>query len=61
MTQIQAIAEDVRRLGLTLLITGLVVGFLQDKIGGWYSAGAVGLGFISVNVGYWLHDKEDRS
>lgn len=57
----EAIAEDLRRLGLTLVVTGLVVGFLQEKIGGWYSGSAVVLGFVFANVGYWLHRREDRS
>jgi len=56
-----ALAEDFRRVGVALIVAGLVGGFLQAHVPGIASIVAAILGAGLCSVGYWLHHKEYRS
>lgn len=60
MTATCAIAEDLRRLGLALIIAAIVGAFLQDKVPAAVAVSAAVAGAIANIVGYWLHSKEDK-
>lgn len=58
MTPGHALAEDFRRIGVALIIAGIIGGFLQDDVSSVVSILASVLGIGLNLVGYWLHGKE---
>ena len=58
MRPVDAAAEDVRRVGVALIVAGLVAGVLEDRVPGLAAFGAVVLGIALLFGGYWLHRRE---
>jgi hypothetical protein len=57
----QAFAEDLRRVGVAAVITGIIGGFLQDQVP---LAGAVVAsvgGVTSLGFGYYVHKRDRQS
>lgn len=59
MKPLHAIAEDLRRVGVALIIAGLVGSFLQDQVPALAALAGIVIGIVSNLVGYWLHSKEE--
>lgn len=55
-----ALAEDFRRIGVTLIIAAIIGGILNDSVPGVSAVLAVIVGIVLLGVGYWIHDKEER-
>lgn len=55
-----AAAEDARRVGVALIVTGLVAGLLEDRVAPVAAAGAAVLGIALLIGGYWMHRIERR-
>ena len=60
MRPLEAVAEDLRRLGIAAIVTGLVGGFLEDNIPGIAAIMAAVLGVLLLGVGYWAHHKAEK-
>jgi len=58
MRPVDAAAEDARRVGVALIVTGLVAGVLEDRVPGLAALGAAVLGIALLFGGYWLHRRE---
>jgi|GEM_PF-2681633 len=59
MKPLHAIAEDLRRVGVALIIAGLVGAFLQDTVPAIAALAGIVIGVLSNLMGYWLHSKEE--
>lgn len=57
----EAIAEDLRRLGLLLLAAGIIGGFLKDDVPAALAVYATLVGVAAAIVGYYLLAREHRS
>lgn len=55
----EALAEDLRRVGIVLVAAGVVTGFLQGKLGTGPAIYATVMGVGLAIVGYWLHHREE--
>ena len=55
-----ALAEDLRRVGVALIVTGLVAGFLEDQVTALTSIGASVVGVGLLIGAYWIHHREHR-
>lgn len=51
-----AVAEDFRRVGIAAIVTGLIGGFLEDKVAAVAAVMAVMLGI----AGYWLYSGDEQ-
>jgi hypothetical protein len=60
MKPLEALAEDLRRLGVAAIIAGLVGGFLEDNIPGVAAVMAAILGVLLLGVGYWAHHRTEK-
>lgn len=60
MKPLEAVAEDLRRLGVAAIIAGLVGGFLEDNVPGIAAMTAAALGFILNILGYWTHHQAEK-
>jgi CBS-domain-containing membrane protein len=52
---INAVGEDLRRVGVALIVTGLVAGFLEDRVLPVTAAVSSAIGVVLLIVGYWAH------
>lgn len=55
----EALAEDLRRVGIVLVAAGVVTGFLQGELGPGAAIYATVIGIALAIVGYWLHHREE--
>ncbi len=55
----EALAEDLRRVGIVLVAAGVVTGFLQGKLDTGAAIYATVGGVALAIVGYWLHRREE--
>lgn len=55
MKPINAVGEDLRRVGVALIVTGLVAGFLEDRVTPVTAAASSAIGVALLIVGYWAH------
>ncbi len=60
MKPLEAAAEDLRRIGVAAIVTGLAGGFLEDKVPGIAAVVAAALGVVLNAVGYWVHWEAER-
>lgn len=60
MRPANALAEDLRRFGLILLVAGVVGGFLRSQVGHASAVYAAVVGVGLLIVGYWLHQREHQ-
>ena len=60
MKPLEAMAEDLRRLGVAAIITGLVGGFLEDNVPSNAAITAAVLGILFLGAGYWAHHKTEK-
>lgn len=55
----EALAEDLRRVGIVLVAAGIVTGLLQGEIGTGAAIYATVIGVGLAIAGYWLHHREE--
>ena len=60
MKPLEAAAEDLRRLGVAAIITGLVGGFLEDNVPSMAAVISAVLGILFLAAGYWAHHKTEK-
>jgi len=53
-----ALAEDLRRVGVALLVVGIVAGFVEDRVATAAAALGAASGVALLLVGYWFHHRE---
>ena len=56
-----AFAEDLRRVGVALIIAGLVGAFMREHVASGAAIVAALLGALLCGLGYWIHHKEVQS
>lgn len=57
----QALAEDLRKVGVALLVAGAVLGFLEEQVSTGAALYAAFIGMLLGVAGYWLHDREEKT
>lgn len=56
-----ALAEDLRKVGVALLVAGVVLGFLEEQVNTGAALYAAMVGVILSVAGYWLHYREEET
>jgi hypothetical protein len=54
-----AVAEDMRRVGVSAIVAGVIGGFLQDQVPLLAAMLATILGGGACVAGYWQHSREE--
>lgn len=58
MTPADAVGEDLRRVGVALIIAGIVGGMLKDQVPPIVAGLSAIFGLALAGIGYWAHHRE---